>query len=213
MVGVPRSTGCSLCIKRRVKCGEERPACGNCRRYGAECPGYDRGLKFVSGKHQIRQKGRRVIFDDDQPSSSSDSQATTPEYARAPRTTLMVTTPSPNRGQYISTILEQLRPSVSQYDVIGLFAWIQLERLGQKAVLDGAMCSLTLHLFGKEFSDQNMLAYSRTLYGQSLCALQAALRHPTEWRCSETLCSAILLCFYEVSPRKISIGRCLLTRC
>lgn len=205
MVGVPRSTGCSLCRKRRVKCDEERPACGNCRKYGAGCPGYDRGLKFVSGKHQIRQRGRRPLRDDGAPSSSSRSQSSGDELAPA----LMVTELSQSRAQFLGTILELLRPSVSQYDVVGLFAWVQLDRLGQKAALDGAMCSLTLHLFGKEYSDQAMLAYSRRLYGQSLCALQAALRHPTEWRSSETLCSAILLCVYEVSHYERRLRACL----
>lgn len=54
MVGVPRSKGCLLCVKRRVKCDEVRPWCGNCARYGTECPGYDRPVKFVTGKHRIR---------------------------------------------------------------------------------------------------------------------------------------------------------------
>jgi hypothetical protein len=56
MVGVPRSTGCTLCVKRRVKCDQGRPSCGNCAKYGAACPGYDRGAKFVDGKHQVRAR-------------------------------------------------------------------------------------------------------------------------------------------------------------
>lgn len=201
MVGVPSSTGCTLCRKRRVKCEEQRPECANCRKYGVECPGYERAAKFVAGKHRIRQRGRAAlrIDNDDYATAAAAAAAAACESG----TLTMVLSPSPNRGQFINTILEQLRPSVSQYDVMGLFSWIQLERLGQKAVLDGAMCSLTLHLFGKEHADQNMLAQSRTLYGQSLRALQAALHHPSEWRTSETLCSTILLCVFEVS-----LGRC-----
>lgn len=59
MVGVPRSHGCTLCLQRRVKCDQARPACQNCSRYGANCPGYQRELKFVSNKHQIRPRRRR----------------------------------------------------------------------------------------------------------------------------------------------------------
>ncbi|PSR90412.1 hypothetical protein BD289DRAFT_217402 [Coniella lustricola] len=59
MVGVPRSKGCSLCVKRRIKCDQVRPACGNCIKYGAECPGYDKNRKFVSGKHTIRGRGNQ----------------------------------------------------------------------------------------------------------------------------------------------------------
>ncbi|KAH8909917.1 hypothetical protein BR93DRAFT_428457 [Coniochaeta sp. PMI_546] len=56
MVGVPRSTGCQLCVKRRVKCDQSRPSCNNCLKYGAPCPGYDRQMKFVAGKHQVRSR-------------------------------------------------------------------------------------------------------------------------------------------------------------
>lgn len=63
MVGVPRSGGCSTCIKRPVtvcsllfhdpyslmlmQCDESRPACAKCQTYGVKCPGYDKQFKFV----------------------------------------------------------------------------------------------------------------------------------------------------------------------
>lgn len=35
-------------------------ACGNCNKYGANCPGYNKSLKFITGKHAVHsQKGRR----------------------------------------------------------------------------------------------------------------------------------------------------------
>ncbi|APA14373.1 hypothetical protein sscle_12g091430 [Sclerotinia sclerotiorum 1980 UF-70] len=34
------SRGCYLCRSRRVKCDENKPGCGNCRRLNRECPGY-----------------------------------------------------------------------------------------------------------------------------------------------------------------------------
>lgn len=95
-------------------------------------------------------------------------------------------------------ILEQIRPSVMSDDMTGLFSWLQRDRLGQKAVLDGAVCSLAMHLYGKAIADAKMVADSRLLYCQSLSALQAALRHSVEWKTSETLCSAMLLCVFEV---------------
>ncbi|KAK6866101.1 hypothetical protein PG995_002629 [Apiospora arundinis] len=58
MVGVPRSSACALCLSRRVKCDEARPSCSNCVKYGAECPGYARGLKFVAGKHVVKSRAR-----------------------------------------------------------------------------------------------------------------------------------------------------------
>ncbi|CAG8304880.1 unnamed protein product [Penicillium salamii] len=47
MFGRPRSQGCILCRKRKVKCDEGKPACGNCAVYGRECPGYQKSLPLV----------------------------------------------------------------------------------------------------------------------------------------------------------------------
>ncbi|KAK8041938.1 hypothetical protein PG993_006461 [Apiospora rasikravindrae] len=76
MVGVPRSNACSLCLSRRVKCDETRPCCSNCVKYGADCPGYARGVKFVAGKHVVksRARGGTVAF----AVSSRTTRSTTP---------------------------------------------------------------------------------------------------------------------------------------
>ncbi|KAJ5387726.1 hypothetical protein N7509_010267 [Penicillium cosmopolitanum] len=46
MVGVPHSTGCSLCRDRHIKCDEAVPECTQCQRYGRTCPGYRRTFRF-----------------------------------------------------------------------------------------------------------------------------------------------------------------------
>ncbi|KAK9311341.1 hypothetical protein V1524DRAFT_371398 [Lipomyces starkeyi] len=46
MVGVPRSKGCQICLQRRVKCDETRPACKRCEARGQKCPGYEKARKF-----------------------------------------------------------------------------------------------------------------------------------------------------------------------
>ncbi|CAJ0553986.1 Ff.00g124980.m01.CDS01 [Fusarium sp. VM40] len=83
-------------------------------------------------------------------------------------------------------------------DVFTLLSWLNIDRLGKRALLDGAICSFALHLTGKTTSNPDLIAQSRTVYGLALNELQAALRHPAEWKASETLCAAILLCYYEL---------------
>ncbi|KAF2108341.1 hypothetical protein BDV96DRAFT_504698 [Lophiotrema nucula] len=39
MVGVPKSTGCFICRKRKIKCDETWPTCINCQKNGKCCPG------------------------------------------------------------------------------------------------------------------------------------------------------------------------------
>lgn len=199
MVGVPRSGACSLCRKRRVKCDEGRPGCGNCRKYGADCPGYERVLKFVDGKHQIRQKGKRS----DRSSTESSTVSGDSSNLIVSRKSTSLVTPLarallPIRGQIMEVMIDNFRPADTPHDIVGLFTWITPEHLGKKAILDGSICSLALHLTGKEKNDPQLVAQSRTLYGQCLNELQTTLQHPSEWKSSETLCSTILLCYYEV---------------
>lgn len=65
MVGVPRSKGCLICVKQRVKvsvwkynlvntwlskhfkCDQTKPSCHRCTRLGLQCPGYSKQPKFV----------------------------------------------------------------------------------------------------------------------------------------------------------------------
>ncbi|KAK4178158.1 hypothetical protein QBC36DRAFT_210136 [Triangularia setosa] len=48
MVGVPgRSKACHTCRRRRKGCDFERPFCGQCRRLGLQCDGYERKTVFV----------------------------------------------------------------------------------------------------------------------------------------------------------------------
>jgi len=39
-------TGCLTCRKRRIKCGEERPTCGNCIKSKRQCEGYNQRVVF-----------------------------------------------------------------------------------------------------------------------------------------------------------------------
>ncbi|GAP85056.2 putative fungal transcriptional regulatory protein [Rosellinia necatrix] len=41
MVGIPRSKGCRTCRRKKIKCDEQKPRCGQCRRGVRECEGYE----------------------------------------------------------------------------------------------------------------------------------------------------------------------------
>ncbi|KAI0099777.1 hypothetical protein GGR51DRAFT_535052 [Nemania sp. FL0031] len=46
MVGVPRSKGCKTCRRKKIKCDEQKPRCGQCRKGVRECEGYDQPTIF-----------------------------------------------------------------------------------------------------------------------------------------------------------------------
>ncbi|KAI8677234.1 hypothetical protein LRP88_09737 [Fusarium phalaenopsidis] len=200
MVGVPRSTGCQLCRARKVKCDEARPACGNCIKYGVQCPGYDRSRKFVVGKHQIRQRGKRADNVVKPASCAADSNTTLScrlgPLVRAPLT--LARSLQLPRAQVLYNMIESSYMISAATDIYSILSWVAVDRLGKRALLDGAVCSFALHLAGKQTSDSELIAQSRSIYVLTLNELQAALRHPSEWSAPETLCAAILLCFFEL---------------
>ncbi|KAL3462962.1 hypothetical protein BJX64DRAFT_136195 [Aspergillus heterothallicus] len=55
MVYCGRSRGCFLCRKRKIKCDEALPDCGNCRVYGRPCPGYRLESIFRNETSKVEQ--------------------------------------------------------------------------------------------------------------------------------------------------------------
>ena len=184
MVGVPRSTGCSLCVKRRVRCDEARPRCHNCARYGGPCPGYTRALKFISGKHPVRRD------------AGSAERAARPIGSKSPSPIEL----GPGSRTTIMPLLEDLLRQKNEVELFHFLNWFKglPSRVGAKVTLDSAVFALAAHLRGKEARDDALVARARGIYVQSLSSLQAALNHPAEWRSSDTLSCAMLLCLYEV---------------
>ncbi|KAI0441311.1 hypothetical protein F4803DRAFT_523750 [Xylaria telfairii] len=46
MVGIPRSKGCKTCRRKKIKCDEQKPTCGQCRKGVRDCEGYDQATIF-----------------------------------------------------------------------------------------------------------------------------------------------------------------------
>lgn len=203
MVGVPRSKGCHLCVRRRIKCDQAKPQCANCTRYGAECPGYDRSLKFVEEKHRIKPKKAS-----DNPSHASEttplpplSESSSSEVSFPATRQRMFITPKVARAQYICNMLSNMYAVVTPAEGWFLNSWfVGIEpRLGSQVALDSATMCLVLQVLGKSYKDHRLIGESRSLYGKSLQALQAVLNHKSEWKTSETLCATTMLCYFEVS--------------
>lgn len=227
MVGVPHSNGCQLCVKRRVKCDEARPGCWNCSQYGAECPGYDRLLKFVTGKHPVRpRRAVKMSLNPPEPASAipaktSQSTAATefvvqarssplsdsPDQGLGTDSTLILhASPQDNRAQFICTMIDSLY-ATHRNEILFFAPWFSRvsPHLGHKVTLDSAMSSLMLHMLGKVLGDSSLVSKRRLLYGQSLVALQQALNHSAEWKTSETLCATMILAFFEVCTPFVSL--------
>ena len=205
MVGVPRSTGCQLCVKRKVKCDQGKPGCGNCRKYGAQCPGYEKGFKFVAGKHHVRRRHQLVLHTSSSEGNLSDGASTSTafpqsSFQRAEGSSALVISPAESPSQFVSSLLQNLAGIELGEQLLVLAPWFSYvpDHLGRDGPLGGAASAFILHLLGKADGNEALVHRSRFAYGQSLTSLQRALNHPTRWRLSETLCAAMTMCLFEV---------------
>lgn len=73
--------GCSTCKKRRVKCDEAKPLCGNCLRMKLVC-GYLEDHKYEEGP--LKKAKNYVKSEDDLVGSSPDTQQATPAKTPSP---------------------------------------------------------------------------------------------------------------------------------
>ncbi|AOW26484.1 hypothetical protein MEM_00820 [Candida albicans L26] len=92
--------GCSTCKKRRVKCDEQRPVCGNCTKLKLDCGYLHEPLenilntkKDIANNEPPSKKRKRKVST---VSAASDSESTTQQATPS-------LTPSPNHSQDIKT--------------------------------------------------------------------------------------------------------------
>ncbi|KUI65391.1 hypothetical protein VM1G_00261 [Cytospora mali] len=222
MVGVPRSKGCGLCVKRRVKCDQNRPACANCIKYSAECPGYEKGHKFVAVKHAIRSRGQKQRRTYETQLDLSSSLATgsilqPDEDISKPRvSTWLATRDATSHAlqsvpgvpgslcepalSFVYNMMCELFVIHSRNEVVYSAPWFTslLNHLGRAPALDTAMCAFMLQLVGASKRDEGEISRGRDMYGQALRSLQKALNHPVAWKSTETLAATMICCHFEL---------------
>ncbi|KAJ6110602.1 hypothetical protein N7486_002837 [Penicillium sp. IBT 16267x] len=209
MVGVPRSSGCRLCVKRRVKCDERVPGCAKCETYGQPCPGYDKGFKFIAGK-PYRTRRRAPGIDDARSNASPSSSSLSPTTRESrPETQLLVQREIPptlvsvdmNVLQSLGALIKDFSsPRVLNTPNYVTASWFELlpSVYGQSRALDATIKTFVAHHFGRGLQNQEMVIYARSAYGEALHWLRKALMNHSESLSSNIFCAAVLLCMYEL---------------
>jgi hypothetical protein len=202
---VQRSTGCLLCVKRRVKCDERLPDCMRCERYGKSCPGYDRGFKFVTAKpYRSQRRGK--------PSASPKGRswtAATPGNAldaESERTgvwtvgRLSLGLGDLNVTQCLDKLTDEISqpfPTTSGY-VISRWLLLFPSIYGRNRTLDSAMKAFVAHHVGNVTLNKQAIQYARSTYVEALGKLRKSLDNSSEALSPEIYCSVLILCLYEV---------------
>ncbi|KAF1988996.1 C6 zinc finger domain protein [Aulographum hederae CBS 113979] len=214
MVGVPRSKGCALCVKRRVKCDEARPSCASCVKYGAVCPGYEKGFKFVTARtHRATRRPAQARGDGvGIPGSSSGSGRFSEESAikslsgrgtsslkdnSSPRE---LNSPDLQLVQHTARLIDDFSRGSSEVMGNAIMRWFLFlpSRLGDNELLDAAVRCFTAYHVGNQRKDQAIVNYGRSTYVQALSKLRKTLGVKGSNVEAETLCAAMVLCLYEL---------------
>ncbi|KAF9894988.1 hypothetical protein FE257_004612 [Aspergillus nanangensis] len=185
MPGTRRSTGCLLCVQRRVKCDEKLPGCTRCETYGRKCPGYDRGFKFVTAKPYRTPRRPK-------PRNSLPENATT-------SLTCMRSTEL-NVMQSLDVLIDDLMspfPASATYSMAQWFSFLPVA-YGRNKTLDATVRCFVAHHLGGLGKNVQAVRYARFAYGEALGRLQMSLNNPTESVATEVLCAVLLQCFYEL---------------
>ncbi|KAI0595932.1 hypothetical protein F4775DRAFT_566622 [Biscogniauxia sp. FL1348] len=71
MVGVRRSKGCNTCRKKKIKCDEQKPRCGQCRKGVRVCEGYHQPTIFLNSSGEDYKNGAPSLHGKDKPISKT----------------------------------------------------------------------------------------------------------------------------------------------
>ncbi|TQV99940.1 hypothetical protein V2A60_005359 [Cordyceps javanica] len=126
---------------------------------------------------------------------------------------MVISEPAPNRGQFVSTMVETARAAIEERDASGYFSWVRFGTVGSFAILDAALCSLAMHLVGKELfagtsSSDSWLQHARGI--GILMEQRGAKAHEEGWDAAMLLSFRGILIMSDLFfPRA---DKCFLTR-
>ncbi|KAB8213236.1 hypothetical protein BDV33DRAFT_71055 [Aspergillus novoparasiticus] len=219
MVGVPRSKGCSLCRKRRIRCDQSRPHCSQCRKYGADCPGYKRSLKFQDEGPRLH--GLYLITSPDTDGSDEGSSPISDSLPVKAQLHMRCFTNASLDQQICPSLafksfLSQ-QPRLFKEFVCASFPTMYyhnefrfgpgftfpdnvIKKFGSKPYYDATVMCLSLAWLAHQTKDPNLQYASRAKYTEALSGIQYALTSD-DIGSDALLMAVILLAFYEMNVR------------
>ncbi|EAW12202.1 Zn(II)2Cys6 transcription factor domain-containing protein [Aspergillus clavatus NRRL 1] len=224
MVGVPRSSGCQICVQRRVKCDLTTPECQRCQRRGQKCPGYTKRWKFYDQTtsqarahkptHRRAPQAPDVLHGAPPPAGSRSAPLPIPGLALVRRCSSMDERVEPNLAASALDLQQQevfcqflLRSFPAQFASCGgrvEVNWMDYARRPIAMTTSGpqalvwAFRSITTFYVGRMNADTDKITCSRHMYSRALGYLAGLILHPRYARHDETLAAAILLTIYEM---------------
>ncbi|TVY49975.1 Uncharacterized protein LOCC1_G000484 [Lachnellula occidentalis] len=209
MVGVAgKSQGCNTCRKRRVKCDQGRPSCGQCSKSKRQCTGYQRNRHFKN----LSALDRDTLIVRKQPLNPI-TEPSVIEYNHSE----LHSKQEPRNVNTKSSILEQaekVTTSLSQLFLADYIpqggkakqeppvSWLQTVQitgnLGTNTSLPLAITALSLVRLGRKHQSVELQNQGMAVYGQALEGIQAILSSDYLIFEEQTLASCMTLLVFEV---------------
>ncbi|RFU27897.1 hypothetical protein B7463_g8446, partial [Scytalidium lignicola] len=227
MVGVPRSTGCLTCIRRRVKVGIipgphyrclwAQVVANSAMRSAQLAPSADakgdaaKAMNVVSNS-PLPEKRLQSVNSSTRESAAGysiasefnvDTPWTLTNHICSSSLAHVVPFYSPiaYQSQLLSIfIIEMSRQRAMPRDIRLFTNWLSQvpEHLGHNSALDSAVSCLGLHISGLTSGSKDLVGESRRLYGRALSNLQRSISSRDAGLSSETLCATMMLSLYEL---------------
>ncbi|GIJ88855.1 hypothetical protein Asppvi_007783 [Aspergillus pseudoviridinutans] len=207
------STGCYLCLKRKVRCDEALPECRNCVVYGRPCPGYRPDTIFRDETQKVQRMVKKSRSDKSSSTGSGKTQATTPrpievsEQKCSPVSVRQIAD-STWEERAICFFFDQYTCSDETGECISHLGFLpslyalcrdagEKECSASSSSLRLAVDATALVTLSNEIREPSLIVKARYLYGMALQRLRQALESRTQAVRDETFASVVLLSIFE----------------
>lgn len=183
MVGTNRSKGCKTCIRRKVRCGAEKPICFRCITARIPCEGYVRDFRWIDDKHSTSRR------------TSRDKSSSTSASSQSPQKGLI----GPQTEIYVEFFKHKFLSEDLDHGTFSHMKWIE-ECFKTKAddAANLAVNALVLLFFARmNGNSQSVHAQSNKYYGKALRRLQVSIESPNSAQLSLTP-AALALTYFEL---------------
>ncbi|KAL4968559.1 putative C6 transcription factor [Aspergillus stella-maris] len=210
MVYTGRSKGCYLCRKRKIRCDEALPECGNCRVYGRPCPGYRLESIFRNETSKVEQLVKKTGSGPVTLSSSSGNQRGRRRGSGMPSLTVFRLDDSTWEERSLAYFFDQYTSGDDPDEAMSYLSFLPNLYAACRENANGpgvenpasgclrlAVDATALMTLSSHVNAPPLVLRAREFYGKALRGLQQALTTQSQAVRDETFATMVLLALYE----------------
>ncbi|KAB8211018.1 hypothetical protein BDV34DRAFT_124950 [Aspergillus parasiticus] len=204
------SKGCHACRRRKKRCDEQRPSCGQCLSRNISCPGYLRERKFINVSYQDKGSSSQTASEcNSKVESTTDSREIGNRLGQRAIHRLCSSGLSSHAlslqrsavAYYCSSYFHNnvIQPGLDVFGKSSYIDWMAFtpDLDVDEPSLKSALLALGAARMGRLSQDSRLTRLSCESYSQTLRHLQRTIQNGTQGLRDETLASMMFLAIYE----------------